>query len=265
MRRLARQVRFTLNPFLKERTAGANSFCAAPCGRGLAIYFAMWVELQGQIDSDTGFVLNVVDIDEIVRDYAVSIFDSFIKNKFAKTMSVSLQDLAGLMKMVEKKLDDKLTSARPVKIELELTPNRKLGIRRQDDDMMYFGEKFEFAASHTLWNKAFSKEKNFTAFGKCANPAGHGHNYVVEVVVKKPRAEGDFEITSFEETVERHFIRLVDHKNLNADVEYFSNANPTVENIAAMACEKLQDKLKPLEFVSVTVWENQRTYCTCMP
>ena len=47
--------------------------------------------------------------------------------------------------------------------------------------MYYFSEKFEFAATHTLWNEKLSEEENFDAFGKCANPAGHGHNYIVEV------------------------------------------------------------------------------------
>ncbi|MHC5144481.1 MAG: 6-carboxytetrahydropterin synthase, partial [Planctomycetota bacterium] len=51
--------------------------------------------------------------------------------------------------------------------------------------MFIVSEKFEFSAMHQLWNNKFDEAKNCEVFGKCANPAGHGHNYILEVSVEK--------------------------------------------------------------------------------
>jgi len=96
---------------------------------------------------------------------------------------------------------------------------------------------------------------------KCANPAGHGHNYILEVTVKAPTGEG-FCIGDFEKTVDDEFIKLVDHKNLNADVAELAGTNPTVENIAVLAWDKLAGKFSEVSLHSIMVWENDRTCCT---
>ena len=50
----------------------------------------------------------------------------------------------------------------------------------------YFGRRSALSASHRLHSDALSAEENRTAYGKCNNPHGHGHNYVVEVLVGGP-------------------------------------------------------------------------------
>ena len=50
--------------------------------------------------------------------------------------------------------------------------------------MLYLTRKAEFAASHYYHNPELSPEENRRLFGKCNNPNGHGHNYVLEVTVK---------------------------------------------------------------------------------
>ncbi len=44
----------------------------------------------------------------------------------------------------------------------------------------------EYDAAHTLWYPSFSREENFRAFGACANPAGHGHRFRVELTFGAP-------------------------------------------------------------------------------
>ena len=61
MHKLARQVRFSVNPFLPEQSLGANSFASRPSGEGLAIFFELSVELVSEIDRSTGFVVNVAE------------------------------------------------------------------------------------------------------------------------------------------------------------------------------------------------------------
>ncbi|MHC4424235.1 MAG: 6-pyruvoyl trahydropterin synthase family protein [Planctomycetota bacterium] len=57
-------------------------------------------------------------------------------------------------------------------------------------------------------------------------------------------------------------IKLVDHKNLNAEVEEFSAANPTVENIAVFAWNKLVGRFGKATLYCITVWETDKTYCS---
>ncbi|MHC4681214.1 MAG: 6-pyruvoyl trahydropterin synthase family protein, partial [Planctomycetota bacterium] len=129
-------------------------------------------------------------------------------------------------------------------------------------DMAYFCEKFEFAATHKLWNDEFSEQQNFEIFGKCANPTGHGHNYVAEVEIRMPAARDDFHIGDFEKTVDHELIKLLDHRNLNADLDHFSKTNPTVENIAVFAWNRLAGKFGEASLHRVTVWETDKTYCS---
>jgi 6-pyruvoyltetrahydropterin/6-carboxytetrahydropterin synthase len=128
--------------------------------------------------------------------------------------------------------------------------------------MMYLSEKFEFAAMHKLWNDTFSEQRNFQVFGKCANPAGHGHNYIVEVTVKEAAKDNGFCTGDFEKTVDEEFISLVDHKNLNEDVSELAETNPTVENIAAFAWKRLAGKFEEAELYCVKVWESDKIYCS---
>lgn len=126
--------------------------------------------------------------------------------------------------------------------------------------MLTYTERFEFAAMHKLWNAGFDKKTNLAMFGKCASPAGHGHNYVLAVTVVPPLKKTGW-MERFQVAIQENFLGIVDHKNLNRDVRVFFTLNPTVENIAQFAWKKLQKKLTPCKLVDITVWENDRTYC----
>jgi 6-pyruvoyltetrahydropterin/6-carboxytetrahydropterin synthase len=170
--------------------------------------------------------------------------------------------LAELLKSTWNILADKFETAQLSKLSLKLNPFRKMAIDLKDFGMVYFSEKFEFAAMHKLWNDDFSEKQNLEVFGKCANPAGHGHNYIVEVMIKTPISKNGFHIHSFEKIVDNELIKLVDHKNLNADVSHFSKIIPTVENIAVFAWNRLAGKFGKAALHCVTVWETDKTYCS---
>jgi 6-pyruvoyltetrahydropterin/6-carboxytetrahydropterin synthase len=262
MHKLARQVRFSINPFLSEDCTGSNSFASKPAGEGLSIFLELSVELRGDIAPDTGFVVNVVDIDRNVREFVVPLFAERIKYDYRRARHVGLSVMAELLRSAWDRLSDKFGTARLSKLSMKLNPFRRIAISSGDPEMVYFCEKFEFAAMHKLWNDDFSEQKNFEVFGKCANPTGHGHNYVVEVEIKMPAAIDDFRIGGFEKIVDKELIKLLDHKNLNADVEHFSQTNPTIENIAVFAWNRLADKFTDAALHRVTVWETDKTYCT---
>ena len=264
MHKLARQIRFAISPF-KAIVKGANSYCAKPTADGLSLFFALWVELKGSANKDTGFVVNVADIDRIVRNKAVGIFDEYVKNCLAvagTATNCGFEQIAQLLSQVWKTIEKDFLPAKIDSLTIELMPARKIGIKERMGNMLYFSEKFEFAASHTLWNDKFSDSEIEKIFGKCANRKGHGHNYIVEVTIKKPTGGKPLAASDFERIVQQDFISIVDHKNLNADVEHFKKINPTVENIAQFAFKSLAGKLKPLQLDCVTVWENDRTFCS---
>ncbi len=260
MHKLARQVRFSVNPFLSSNEEGYNSYASNPPGEGLSIFFELCVELSGRVEPATGFVVDAAEIENRVRRFAVPIFTEHIRGKFCKAEHSSLFDIAKLMRLVWEQLSDKFGSARLNKLALKMNPFRKISIDVEDCRMIYFGEKFEFAATHKLWNEDFSERRNLEVFGKCANASGHGHNYIVEVTVKMPASCDGFNIRDFERTVSDNFIEVVDHRNLNVDVAEFGKVNPTVENITTFAWDKLIGRFGGAFLHSITVWENDKTY-----
>lgn len=262
MHKLTRHVRFSINPFLAGREPGFNSFASKPAGEGLSLFLELSAEITGDVDPATGFVVNVTDIDRNVREFAVPIFTERIKKDFGRARHIGLPDLAELLISAMDRLDDTFGRARLNKLSLKLNPYRKITTESEDLEMLFFSEKFEFAATHKLWNDDFTEERNFEVFGKCANPTGHGHNYVVEVTIKMPAAGNHFHIGDFERIVDDELIKLIDHKNLNADLVAFGKTNPTVENIAVFAWNRLIGKFGEATLHCVSIWETDKTYCS---
>jgi 6-pyruvoyltetrahydropterin/6-carboxytetrahydropterin synthase len=262
MHRLSRQVRFSVNPFSDVDCRGYNSFTSNPTGRGIAIYLELEIGVIGQAQKDTGFVVNIVEIDRIARQYAVPFITEKIKHSYRQKRDIDFAEFIDLLRDIKDILKEKFDKVLVGDLALKLNPYRKVSIDCEADKMIYFSEKFEFAAMHKLWNDDFSEQKNFDVFGKCANPSGHGHNYVLDVTVKTHEKQDKLDYGKFEKLVDENFIQLLDHKNLNADTEFFKTHIPTVENIAVFAWENLEDKFSDMQLHSITVWETDRTSCT---
>lgn len=112
--------------------------------------------------------------------------------------------------------------------------------------MIYISRKVEFSASHRLYNPSFSDEKNEALYGKCNNVNGHGHNYVLEVIVRgevDPDTGMVMDLKALKALLEEEIIEKVDHKHLNMDVDFMAGVIPTAENIVASFWKLLQGKL----------------------
>lgn len=261
MHRLARQIRFQIDPFGRHESAGWNSYAGKPITEGVGLYLALWVHLKSKVDPDTGFVVNVSEIDAAVREWVIPYYQQQFNGWFRDRQTPGVAELVSLLRESRQRLSGALGGMRKLwKMELEISPFRKLSIAWETVEMVTYMEKFEFAAMHKLWNDKFDKKTNYELFGKCANPTGHGHNYILEVVVEPPKMKTGW-LDKFEKIVKDYFIDIVDHKNLNKDVPIFHKTNPTVENIAKFAFGQLKSKLKPCKLVEVIVWENDRTCC----
>jgi 6-pyruvoyltetrahydropterin/6-carboxytetrahydropterin synthase len=102
--------------------------------------------------------------------------------------------------------------------------------------------RYQFSCSHRLHSPALSEDANARVYGKCNNPYGHGHNYVLRVTARGPAdaAGQTVPIGLLDSLVEREILRTLDHRNLNSDVDWFGEAVPTSENLAAAICRRLK-------------------------
>jgi 6-pyruvoyltetrahydropterin/6-carboxytetrahydropterin synthase len=105
------------------------------------------------------------------------------------------------------------------------------------------GRRYRFAASHRLHSELLSEDENCRVYGKCNNPYGHGHNYVMEISVSGTVDSTTgmiVNLTDLDGFVEREVIEVFDHKSLNEDVPAFRERVPTTECV----CMEIYQRLK---------------------
>ena len=93
--------------------------------------------------------------------------------------------------------------------------------------------RYMFSASHRLHSDEMSEEQNQATYGKCNNPHGHGHNYVVEITVSGPVDERTgmvCNLVDLDGFVQKEILERYDHQNLNLLQEFARNV-PTTENL----------------------------------
>jgi len=103
--------------------------------------------------------------------------------------------------------------------------------------------RYAFAASHRLDSPLLTPGENRQLYGKCNNPYGHGHNYVVEVSARgplDPATQHAVDTAALDRLVTREVLAHLDHRNLNTEVAAFAHAVPTSENLAAEICRRLK-------------------------
>ena len=107
----------------------------------------------------------------------------------------------------------------------------------------YLSRRYRFSASHRLHSDEMSEEENRATYGKCNNPHGHGHNYVLEVTVggQVDRNGMVCNLVDLDECVLREVVTRFDLENLNMCQE-FVNAVPTTENLCSIIYDILKRK-----------------------
>lgn len=123
--------------------------------------------------------------------------------------------------------------------------------------------KEQFNAAHRLFNKTWTDEQNEAYFGLCANPNYHGHNYTLIVKLSgevNPDTGYLYDLKQLKELIRTYVIELLDHKNLNLDVEAFYNLNPTAENIAYVVWHILREQIEDQFELSITLYETERNF-----
>src|SRR5713101_5784474 len=100
---------------------------------------------------------------------------------------------------------------------------------------MRLTRRYRFSASHRLDTPALTADENRRLYGKCNNPYGHGHDYVLDVTVEgSPDASGQLvNRGALDSLVTERVLARLDHRNLNTDVPELAKSVPTTENLAS--------------------------------
>jgi 6-pyruvoyltetrahydropterin/6-carboxytetrahydropterin synthase len=118
------------------------------------------------------------------------------------------------------------------------------------------------SASHRLHAERLSAEENRAAYGKCNNPHGHGHNYIVEVLVGgpvDPETGMVVNLAVVDEVVQKKVLERFDHTNLNLD-PIFTERVPTTENLCKAVFELVDGSFAPAQLVRVRVEETENNF-----
>jgi 6-pyruvoyltetrahydropterin/6-carboxytetrahydropterin synthase len=105
------------------------------------------------------------------------------------------------------------------------------------------GRRYRFSASHRLHTAHLSEEENSRVFGKCSNPCGHGHNYVLEVSLAgdvDPATGMIANLGDLDAFVTDRVLEDFDHKSLNEDIPAFRDRVPTTENVCIEIFQRLK-------------------------
>ena len=107
------------------------------------------------------------------------------------------------------------------------------------------------------------KKKNLDVFGRCSYENYHGHNY--ELIVK---FEGEIDqdtgmvmdLSDLKKIIVREVEDVLDHKNLNLDIDYFKDKIPSTENLAVFIWNKLNDSIELEGKLSIVLYETPRNF-----
>lgn len=236
-----------------------NTWAGTGVGGGTGGFLIIRVAVEGPIDARTGYLCDIREIDAVVRG------------------SVVLRLRGGASGLAVEELGERLPGAfldsaprfRPAtvlrRIELHVSPFTRVAVDAKDVNMVQVTQCYEFAAAHRLHCAELSDAENARLFGKCSNPHGHGHNYLLEVTVAGDVGTGGrvMPLSDLDRVVQEHVLTPFDHRNLNAECAEFRELNPTVENIASVIWRRLVDKVLPARLVKVRVWETGKTFAEC--
>lgn len=221
--------------------------------------YTLHVTVEGQVDPANGMIVNIKDIDAVLKAQLLPQFTNRSLNDEVPHFSSKAPTVENLLRYIWQEIEriGFPHQVRLTHLKLEEIPTL---YGEYDGMKTTITRIYEFAASHRLHAPALSEEENLRLFGKCNNPAGHGHNYVLEVTVG---GEQDAEtgmlcsIDELDRAVEEHVVGRYDHRNLNEDIPEFANRATTSENVSIEIFSRL-DGVLPARLERVRLYETAR-------
>ncbi|MFN3683179.1 MAG: 6-carboxytetrahydropterin synthase [Fimbriimonadaceae bacterium] len=227
--------------------------------------YILELAVSGRPDPTNGMVVNIKTVDAIVRERIVSWVDGRSLNDEVpafRNRSTSLENVALW-------IVDEVGQALPEGTELDglylyetedLWVELMLDSKNREGRKLAVGRRYEFAASHRLHCDHLSEAENHGLYGKCNHPAGHGHNYVLEVTVEgelDPLTGMSVDLDELDRVVERLVLERYDHRNLDVDVPELRGKVTTSENVAIAIWELLAPEV-PGRLRRVRLFETAR-------
>ncbi|MCH8978332.1 MAG: 6-carboxytetrahydropterin synthase [Armatimonadetes bacterium] len=222
--------------------------------------YVLDVTARGALEARTGMVVNIKEIDDVLQDKVVKRFGQKSINDEIDGFADRTPCLENLLLYFRDELRELPGGTELVALRLEEFPGF-YGEWTVEGDQVTITRSYEFAASHRLHDEALSDEENVRIFGKCNNPNGHGHNYVLEVTVSgdpDPTTGFITDMAGIDEAVTEHVLDRYDHKHLNTDVPELVGKNPTSE-VVTLEIFKLLDGKLPGTLERVRIGETPRS------
>jgi len=132
--------------------------------------------------------------------------------------------------------------------------------------MIRVTRKLEFSAAHFYHNPDLSAEENRRVFGKCNNPHGHGHNYILEVTVAgepDPKTGMVLDLKELKEILDREVTQRMDHRHLNYEVPELAGKIPTCEEIAKVLWRILEPQIHQGRLDRIRLYESPDLFVDC--
>tara|TARA_B100001989_G_scaffold65619_1_gene44380 strand:- start:118 stop:555 length:438 start_codon:yes stop_codon:yes gene_type:complete len=125
------------------------------------------------------------------------------------------------------------------------------------DFMLILRKKYKFCAAHQYKNSYWDEKKNIEVFGD--DYRVHGHNYVVIVAVTGELNKDTGFIVDLQKVntiMKKDIISELDHSNIQEDISWFKDKQPSSENLAIYIFDKLKEKIElPTKLHSVKIEE----------
>lgn len=249
--KLAREIRlFAPSTPLNQNLL--NTWVGTPQQAGIDPFWTLQAHVAGRVDAQTGYLCDTKRIDGFLREVvSPRLFNDY---KHGPEM--------GLRRTFTATQDRFPGSVRLVGLVWGVSPYLSYAVFEEDHQMVAVTQSFEFSAAHRLSGQGFTDAENLRTFGKCSNPHGHGHNYVLEVTISgTPDATTGtiFDLPALQRIVRERVVEPFDHRNLNVECAEFAVLNPSVENIAAVIWQRLIGGFAPARLTRVRVWETPKT------
>ena len=258
--------------YLRRRAAFSAGFRQPPPGEtGRGHDYLVDLTVVGPINAETGMVLNIKDIDAVLKAQIGPLHGSLLDEDvpaFRKNPPTPENLAAYLWEQCRAALTGQ---GRVACLALWPTPLLKAEFSQRPSmkhPLLTTTRTYDFSASHRLHSPALTDAENAEMFGKCNWENGHGHNYEVEVTLAgapDPHTGQLWDGARLDEIVTEEVLTPYDHKHLNYDTTDFRALNPTSENLTLaiwcnLARRLAREDLGGARLFRVAVRETARNY-----
>jgi 6-pyruvoyltetrahydropterin/6-carboxytetrahydropterin synthase len=214
------------------------SYQRTPSSSPIGHNYRLWADVTGAVRRSTSLILPRATLHRALADVA----QQFDHQDFTNQVPRGHSPLILLAQAIWNEITARV---RPVRLgSLEISDETGQGIRlgTQTDSLLTYTLSGGFSAAHRAHAPRISDAENRALFGTSNNPAGHGHNYWVEIESPSPVSN---QPPPWAE---------LDHLNLSHDVPDLQGRNAVTETVAELLARRAPPASR------VRVWESAELF-----